>query len=345
MEKETQSESSRRDRTEGPELAKKNPMKRMGRKTRRSFLSRFRASSSNPSLTSVEESDSSFSKDASRKSLKGPRRVFVNDVIPAEVDVVYGAQDSLGSKLASESLEEREESGTFRDLSTSVTRANNTTTSLKPFTRALASLSCNQVDQGLKHIAEGLANVDLTNPCYWKLNALKAEALTRKGDFRGSLELFQHVLEQPMDECTPAEFASIYFSCGRLSRILKDYPKALEYHTQELLYMRAMAGNNLDAARTYQDLAIIAQYGLGDWSSAFVYYEQALHIEATLWKRLKVASNFESSSVIDEQKRIEALQEAYLRIQETKKSMGRIQFCLGNVAEGVRLSNYRFQID
>ena len=342
--------------TGATELTKGNSVRRIRRKTSRSFLSRFRSSSSsNPSLTSVEESESSVSRDIHRNSLKEPHRVSVNDLIPTEVEIiVYDLQECVASSVDCESprhysedttFEERDESNTLRDFFTVLAQARHTSETFEPFRRALKRLSRNRVEKALDDIEEGLAAVDTTSPYYWKLNALKAEAYTRKGDFRGSLQLFEHVLEQPMDECTPAEFVSIYFSCGRLSRILKDYPKALEYHTHELLYMRAMAGNNLDAARTYHDLAAIAQYGLGDWSLAYDYYEQALHIEATLWQRLRVASNFQNSSIIDEQKRLEALQEAHLRIQETKKSMGRIQFCLGFVAEGMRLSSHRFQIE
>lgn len=335
--------------TEATELTKKNSAK----KTQRRFLSRFRSSSSNPSLTSVEESESSFFRESLHSSRKEPHRVSVNDLIPTEVEIiVHDTEGRLASSVDSGSpghttvtCEERDETSTLRDFFTVIAQSRSTSETFEPFRRALKRLSCNRIEQALQEIEEGLCAVDATSPYYWKLNALKAEAYTRTGDFHNSLELFEHVLEQPMDECTPAEFVSIYFSCGRLSRILKDFPKALEYHTHELLYMRAMAGNNLDAARTYHDLAAIAQYGLGDWSLAYDYYEQALHIEATLWQRLRVASNFQNSSVIDEQRRLEALHEAHLRMQETKKSMGRIQFCLGFVAEGMRLSNHRFQIE
>jgi tetratricopeptide (TPR) repeat protein len=335
------------------ELTKQHSARRWESKTRRSFLSRLRPSSSNPSVTSVEDSESTFSQDIICKSPLLSQRVSVSNVIPAEVEIVVqdaddnftSSVDTFSSKPCAPTFEQRDESSSFRNSFRIATQTGKTAEMLEPFTRALNCLSCNRVDQAIKEIEEGLAVVDATSAYYWKLNALKAEVYARKGDARDSLELFEHVLEQPMNECTPAEFVSIYFSCGRLSRILKDYPKALEYHTHELLYRRAMSGNNLDVARTYHDLAYIAQYGLGDWSLAFDYYEQALHIEATLWQRLKVASNFHNSSFVDEQKRLEALQEASHRIQETRKAMGRIQFCLGFVAEGMRLSNHRFQID
>jgi tetratricopeptide (TPR) repeat protein len=330
-------------------LTKRQSVRRRESKTRRSFLSRLR-SSSNPSVTSVEDNESTFSQDILCKSPQLSQRFSVSNMIPAEVEIVVqddedNSLDAISSQPCAPAFERRDESSTFRDFFTVATQTEKNTEMFEPFTRALKCLSCNRIDQAINEVEEGLAAVATTSPYYWRLNVLKAEASARKGNACGSLELFEHVLEQPMNECTPAEFASIYFSCGRLSRILKDYPKALEYHTHELLYMRAMSGNNLDVARTYHDLAYIAQYGLGDWSLAFDYYEQALHIEATLRQRLKVASNFHSSSLIDEQKRLEALQEANHRIQETKKAMGRIQFCLGFVAEGMRLSNHRFQID
>ncbi|GAX23769.1 hypothetical protein FisN_12Hh347 [Fistulifera solaris] len=225
------------------ELTKQHSVRRRESKTRRSFFSRLRPSSSNPSVTSIEDSESTFSQDILCKSPLVSQRVTVSNVIFAEVEIVVqdaddnftSSVDTLSSKPCAPTFEQRDESSTFRNSFPIATQTGKTIEMFEPFMRALECLSCNRLDHAIREIEEGLAVVDITSPYYWKLNALKAEAYARKGDACGSLELFEHVVKQPMNECTPAEFVSIYYSCGRLSRILKDYPKALEYHTRTAL--------------------------------------------------------------------------------------------------------------
>jgi tetratricopeptide (TPR) repeat protein len=311
-------------------------------KKKRGFPHRlWSADHSSFSMTSVEEDEESTLASAS-SSNNVIRRTSVlltsEESLPLEVEVVYDSDSESSDQVE---YEQRKEGAASIPVDTALAAAQDEdddedSTPLRHFQKALDHVSINNFDQSLRHVEDGLALVNQTNPLYKKLLTIKAEVLGRQGDYEASLQTYQRVLEE--EDAPPDILASLCFACGRLSVYLKDYLQALDYYTQELLLTRAISGDSLAVARIYHDLAKVAEKGLGDWTQALVYYEQALFVEYKVWKRAK-------EDYDDDKQRQDDLQEAQQQIPETKKCMGRIQFANGNIEEALRLSNHRFSLD
>jgi hypothetical protein len=284
-------------------------------------------------------SDSLAATEASISSSLGPseviRRSAVIATLPLEVEVVLKEESSCSG-------DETETPSTFPETipATPLQRSfqeqapqpgetsSDSIAASRHFEKALAFCSTNHFDQALSHVQQGSDLVHETNPLYPQLLTIQAEVLGRQGDYQSSLDTFQRVLDLYREQSAPIDVTdSLYYACGRLSVYLQKYSQALEYYTQELLLTRAVSGDSLAVARIYHDLATVAEKGLGDWTRALVYYEQALFVEAVVC-----------------QQQGDDWKEAAQQIPKTKKCMGRIQFALGNIDEAMRLSNHRFSL-
>jgi hypothetical protein len=306
--------------------------------------------SSSFSMTSAEEDEESTlaSVSSSHNVIRRSSILLTSDeALPLEVEVVYESDAETSDQVekahraagitgtAQADPHQKQEEDPHQQHQEEDPHQQDST-ALRHFQKALDHVSINNFDQSLSHVEDGLQLVNQTNPLYRKLLTIQAEVLGRRGDYDASLETYQRVLEE--EDTPPDILASLCFACGRLSVYLKDYSQALDYYTQELLLTRAISGDSLAVARIYHDLAKVAEKGLGDWTRALVYYEQALFVEYKVWKRAKEEYD-------DDKQRQDDLQEAQQQIPETKKCMGRIQFAMGNIEEALRLSNHRFSLD
>lgn len=279
-----------------------------------------------------------------------------NEIMPLEVEVVYREdgvfEDDLAEIASAEDENDQEEEDAHipepilspvQKMQTMLVCEDASPEETDPvayqhFQKALVFVSNNQFDKALHEVEQGSVLVPETNSLYSKLLTIRAEVLGRRGEFESSLQTYQRVLEYQREQATPPDLtASLYYACGRLSVYLRDFMQALEYYTQELLLTRAVSGESLAVARIYHDLAKVAELGLGDWTQALVYYEQALCIEVAVWRHAKESNSGDKLSHDD-------LKEALHQIPETKKCIGRIHFALGNIDEALRLSGQRFSL-
>lgn len=229
------------------------------------------------------------------------------------------------------------------------------------FHQALGYLSSNRLHMALHHVERGqrLLEHNEASPLYWKLTTIQAEILGRREEYRESRALLEKVLAAQGTAVT--RDASLYFSCGRLSVYLQDYEAALDYYTQELLITRDVSGDSLPVARIYHDLAKVSESGMGDWDQALVYYEQALYIEAVVYRRLRSEMQKEEEALKqaataedDDNNHLKLqpnsslrddLAEVVQQIHETKRCMARIQFSMGDIHQALRLSMGRFSLN
>jgi tetratricopeptide (TPR) repeat protein len=162
------------------------------------------------------------------------------------------------------------------------------------------------------------------------------------------------------------KLANLCYTCGQLSRKLRDFKVAADYFRQELQYTSQYtalqdtpsAAGDLCMAKCYDALARLHQYDMGETDTALQYYELALqHEEAAVDKIQQLPCSIcGNSSLLSKDStgsdecsttsmpktsccHVQALLEHLQRqMHETKMKIGRIHFMNGHLDRAIKLT-------
>lgn len=158
-----------------------------------------------------------------------------------------------------------------------------------------------------------------------------------------ALEQFQSLLEA--GDLSDCDIVKVLYALGKLSAKVGLYEQAIQYYQMELEQTTKLSDDhfptvhdrNETAAKVLDNMAKVAQRGLGEAALAHKYTKAALHLRITVYRQLIQQNQRQDAEQRHDPATARRLLEAKAAVQETKRNLGRILFEEGHVNQAVQM--------